>query len=227
VSQYILRRHENLGYFRDVPVRRVIHNVLQRNGFSRRQPIRAATEKPLRVGFIGRLDPCKGLEPLISAFESLDMAEAELVVAGRGPADYERKLRSLSRAPSVRFLGRVSAPDFYSSVDVVVVPSLCNDVLPSVVYEALVSGRPVIGSTLGGIPEMIEHRYNGLLFNPEVPGDLQASLRAFLVDEALQKSLAHGASMSGRNYSDVGSWIQSYVQVYEAALAASSKAAIR
>ena len=215
VSHYILDRHLQEGYFRHVPIRQVIHNARDalELGVAAPTPPRDPNA-PLRIGFIGRLDPTKGVEVLLVAFKQMQVPGVELWIAGNGKADYEQGLRASWGDPRVRFLGRVTPRDFYPQVDVVVVPSLWNDTFPGVVFEALAFGRPVIGSRRGGIPEMIREDENGLLFEPDRPGELLAALLLLAGDPGLRFRLGEAARDSARPFLDRRSWVENYIDLY-------------
>ena len=53
---------------------------------------------------------------------------------------------------------------FYEMINFLVIPSICYDNSPLVIYESFSTGTPVIGSDIGGIPELIKENYNGFLF---------------------------------------------------------------
>lgn len=79
---------------------------------------------------------------------------------------FEISRRSLSKSINlVEYCERVDVPDVYASSDVIVVPSLYDN-FPTVCLEALSAGKPVIGSNVGGIPEIVDDGVNGLLFKP-------------------------------------------------------------
>ncbi|MFW5455017.1 glycosyltransferase family 4 protein [Thioalkalivibrio sulfidiphilus] len=213
VSRFMLDRHRALGYFEGVPIQRVIHNARDANALGSEAASVIAQHEGLRFGFIGRLDPAKGIEPLIDAFLAADLPNAELWIAGSGRQHDEERLHSKTTDPRIRFLGRVAPRDFYPQVDAVVVPSFWNDNLPGVVFEALAFGKPVIGSRRGGIPEMIRHEENGLLFEPDAPGELQAALEA-MADDALRAQLMAQAKPSSAPFVDMAGWVAQYEALY-------------
>lgn len=221
VSQFVLKQHLSLGYFDTVKLRRVIHNVLPLS----KVPPPHMPLKPehlgVRFGFIGRLSPVKGVDRLIRAFSRLGATYAELWVAGDGGSGYARELQSLAEGARVRFLGRVAATDFYKEVDVVLVPSAWNDPLPTVVIEAFASGRPVIATRRGGIPELIEDGENGLLVNPDDPDELYNAMRRLQVDDGLRQRLAAGASRAALRHLDVRGWASQYTRILEEVVQAS------
>jgi glycosyltransferase involved in cell wall biosynthesis len=213
VSRFMLDRHRALGYFEGVPIQRVIHNARDANELGSGGASVIVPHEGLRFGFIGRLDPAKGIEPLIDAFLAAGLPNAELWIAGSGRQHDEERLHSKTTDPRVRFLGRVAPRDFYPQVDAVVVPSLWNDNLPGVVFEAFAFGKPVIGSRRGGIPEMIRHRENGLLFEPDAPGELQAVLEG-MADDALRAQLTAQAKPSSGPFVDMAGWVAQYEALY-------------
>ena len=159
---------------------------------------------PHRVGFIGRLDPGKGLEALIGAAHEV---EATFVVAGErhtGPAEYEEKIRRLAAAVPdgrVRLIGRVpDAGVVLGEVDVLVVPSEMEP-WGRVAAEALLAGVPVIAASSGGLPEIIEDGYNGLLFDPGSASRLAERLRYLLARPDLRRRFGDAGRASKARFS--------------------------
>jgi len=126
----------------------------------------------------------------------------------------------------VRFLGRVAPRDFYPHIDVMVVPSIWNDTFPGVVFEALAFGKPVIGSRRGGIPEMIREGENGLLFEPDTPGDLIAALRHLAADADLRHRMGEAARRSAQPFLDRDRWIAQYQALYQSIAHGSLRTAV-
>lgn len=215
VSQYILDRHVAEGYFSKVPIRRVIHNARDPHSLGLDTHSPAAPHAGTRFGYIGRLDPPKGVELLIDAFKTLQPPDAELWIAGNGKPNYEIALRAQAQGDArIRFLGRVTPGDFYPQVDVVVVPSLWNDILPTVVFEAMAFGKPVIGSQRGGIPEMIRNGENGLLFDPNTQESLTGVIEDVTNNWNLIARLSGDATSSSRAFLDVNKQTQIFNYLY-------------
>lgn len=214
VSEFILQRHQQFGYFNGVPVQRMIHNVRDPDQLGVLAASGSHLHTGLRIGYIGRLDPLKGLDLLITAFQQADIPDSELWIAGSGKQAYEKYLRELISDPRIRLLGRQRPSDFYPQVDAVMVPSLWNDNLPSVVFEALAFGKPVIGARRGGIPEMINDGENGLLFEPDLPGDLKRVIETIAVN-ANRAQLTENAKRSSAPFIDIQGWISKYEKLYK------------
>lgn len=179
VSQFVLERVCSGPRFEGVPVREVLYNV--KDGglppFSAPRP----PDGTFRIGFIGSLYPNKGARELLEAFRRLPGQYLRLLVAGRGDSSYQATLQELADGDSrIELLGYSSPAEFFPSIDLAVVPSLWQDTLPTVVFEAHGFGVPVLGSRRGGIPEMVVPGENGDLFDPDLPGDLEARLVAMI-----------------------------------------------
>ena len=216
VSRYILERHLAFGCFQDVALRRVIHNVRSPDYLGLDEPSpRRESRAGLRIGFIGQLLPTKGVGILIDAFKAAALPNAELWIAGSGKPDYAASLHQNAASISVRFLGRVAPRDFYPQVDIVVVPSLWQEPLGLVVVEALAFGKPVIASRRGGIPEMIKDGENGILFEPNRPGELRAALGLLAKDSEMLARMGEVAKISAGPFLDQRQWITEYLGFYE------------
>jgi glycosyltransferase involved in cell wall biosynthesis len=135
--------------------------------------------------FVGRLeDPIKRVGVLIKAFAPLarQHPDADLVVVGDGPdRDTLCGLASAHCPGRVRFAGWVTGPaalaSLYRSAEVLVLPSL-SEGFPNVVGEAMGCGTPVLGSDVGGIPELVVPGETGWL----VPAGDDPALAAALAE---------------------------------------------
>ncbi|HEY3063329.1 MAG TPA: glycosyltransferase family 4 protein [Chloroflexota bacterium] len=141
-----------------------------------------------RVGFIGRLEPVKGLEVLLAALP-LVKTSASLVIAGDGP---ERSRLVGTAAHVLPALPYDDVPAFLKAIDVLVLPSVT--ILPvhreqfgRVLVEAMAAGVPVIGSNSGAIPEVIGEA--GLIVPERDPAALASAIDRVLSDAALRRSL--------------------------------------
>lgn len=116
--------------------------------------------------YFGRLSPDKGIRTLIRAMKSLP--DIKLKVAGDGPlksvlSDYIAE----NKMTNVELLGPKYGEELFDLIRnarFVVVPSECYDNYPLAVLESFALGKPVLGTRLGGIPELIVENYNGWFF---------------------------------------------------------------
>jgi glycosyltransferase involved in cell wall biosynthesis len=154
------------------------------------------TAAPLIFGYIGVVDPVKGVHLLVEAVAPL--SEAELRIYG-GETDYtpypnrRRFLAQLRRSPHIRLMGRYDNHDvgrILSEVDVVVVPSIWYENAPLVIREAFLARKPVITAAFGGMQEWVQDGVNGLLFRPRDVEDLRRTLRRFIANPNLVHQLS-------------------------------------
>jgi len=85
---------------------------------------------------------------------------------------------------------RWDTPDVYAACDMIVIASLRTEASPIVLREAFASGRPVIATKVGDIPEIIEHRQNGLLIEPGNARALADAILEFVRDPQLAANCA-------------------------------------
>jgi len=134
-------------------------------------PFDTARPRPIRVVFMGYNNYYKGLPMLADTLELLTpeyLARIELFVYAKAVEEIEWRLRRLE--------GRLAGltvrsaylyediPAMLSGKDVGLVPSVWWDNGPQTVMEYMACGLPVIGAELGGIPDIVKHGHNGLLF---------------------------------------------------------------
>jgi glycosyltransferase involved in cell wall biosynthesis len=157
VSQYTLKEHIARHYFEGVPSTVIynIHQMIEPSKPLLRQALkRERTSGDLVFGFIGRVEEEKGIETLLSATGQLRQSNWKLKIAGKGLDGYVRKLSEKFSDRRIEWLGFTDAAEFYSCVDVVIIPSLLNEALPYVCVESLHEGRSLICALSGGIPEI-------------------------------------------------------------------------
>lgn len=167
----------------------------------------APTYKPERlrlesrtITFIGSLIRQKGVDVLIRAFESVKkkFPDAELVIIGDGRE--KKSLEKLSRelGTEVNFLGyREDLDSILEKSAVLALPSR-EEGFGLVLLEAMAAGVPVVASRVGGIEEIIEHEYNGILF--ENSGELAEGIIKILENEELRKKLIENGRESLKKF---------------------------
>jgi glycosyltransferase involved in cell wall biosynthesis len=216
VSRFIIDKHLHHGCFRTA-LRHMIYNAYERPADALRLAPAGEHLGPLRIGYLGRLHPSKGVDQLIHAFGKLWTDEAELWIAGSGKPQDEAALKALAgEQRKVRWMGFVKPESVLGKLDVLVVPSLWHDTAPRVVLEAFAFGVPVIGSNRGGIPELVTDE-TGWIFDPAKPESLETLLRHCLQDR--KRLAAMGASALARSrYFTSESCVGGYLKIYEAVL---------
>jgi glycosyltransferase involved in cell wall biosynthesis len=153
------------------------------------------------VLFVGWLSPTKGLAELMDAFIGLRDSRPKLRLALIGEGSYEEDIQQKAQAAGImdRLLlpGRMSSEEvarWMAACDVFCLPSY-SEGCPNVVVEALASGRPVVATDVGGIPELVDERC-GLLVPAKDTAKLQdaldASLRESWDAEAISRLVGRG-----------------------------------
>ncbi len=131
------------------------------------------TDDHLVLSVISRLHPVKGHTIMFYALQHVIKAYnfVRLLVVGSGPEkeNLEKIVDELGLAKYVIFTGfRRDIPDVLSATDILVQPSI-SEGFGLTVIEGMAMNRPVIASAVGGIPEIIKDRFNGLLVTPGDP----------------------------------------------------------
>ena len=88
----------------------------------------------------------------------------------------------------------------YATSDVIVIPSR-SEGLPNVLLEAMASGKPVVATRVGGIPEVLSDGVNGRLVPPDDPVRLGDAMAALLADRQLRHALGERACLDARRFS--------------------------
>lgn len=148
-----------------------------------------------------RLVPVKGHEVLIHALAQLKSKRTDwhcwLIGDGELRQQLEQQVQQLQLDDSITFLGnRSDVPSLLKQADIFVLPSL-QDNLPFSVMEAQVTGKPVIVTAAGGIPEMVEHGNTGLIVPAGDHTSLSNSLENLLANDELRKQLGKNARKYG------------------------------
>lgn len=213
VSQFVLNKHLSAGFFEEASIKKVVFNARSLKAeVARREPLQGRSPI-VRFGFIGTLSPAKGVELLLSEFAG-KLPGATLSIAGRGDPAYVEALKRRYEGDTVRFLGYAKPADFFSSIDVLVVPSLWNDTYPGVAVESCIYGVPVIGSARGGIPEIITDKLTGLIFEPTREGALLEAMKHFVDFPKQAEKMGAAALESSRAMVDIKGWLDTYENLY-------------
>lgn len=117
----------------------------------------------------------------------------DLKTGGRTRREMEARVEALGLSSHFKFLGfRRDAPRIVQAFDMVVVPSHVEP-LGNATLEAMAVGRPVIGSRVGGIPEMVVDTKTGLLVPPSNPTTLADAIERLVNDQLLREQMSSAA----------------------------------
>jgi len=151
------------------------------------------------VGMISVLRSWKGHATFLEAAAQL-LADGKrrihFVIAGDGPAreEWTRKIALDPWKGHVTLIGhRADVPNVLASLAVLVLPSYAHEGIPQIILQAQAMARPVVATTIGGIPEVVADGVTGLLVPPRDGDALAEKIAAVLDDPALAASLGQAA----------------------------------
>lgn len=173
----------------------------------------------LRVGYLGQIEPLKGVDLLVRAFHQLDEPAATLTLHGNHLKNlaYTAELTRWSDGdPRIHFAGpfaRDERAEVLRGLDVVVVPSRWYENAPFVIAEAQAMKTPVIAADLGGMAEVVRDGVDGLLFTPEGVDDLARCLRRLIDEPMLLPALRMGSPAPRTTVQDTSDLSVQYARV--------------
>lgn len=157
------------------------------------------------VFFIGRIEPRKGFDILVKAWESIikEIPNAKLIVAGEdhpwkeGKSFYNWSMSQINQETrsKIDYLGFVDSNRkelLYRECDIFVMPSRYES-FGLVFLEAMRYGKPIVSCKVGGIPEVVSDRKTGLLVRPDNANELAKAIIALLKNDTLRYQMGIAA----------------------------------
>jgi glycosyltransferase involved in cell wall biosynthesis len=198
-SHFLANQFGKMGF--KYPIK-VIHNPFNTEAFTKRK---SHSKKQHAVLYAGRFSVDKGIALYLNLAKQF--SDITFLIAGAG--DVEDDVRKADREmANVEYLGSLNREQLFNTfdkVDYLILPSIWYENNPNIIIEAMSFGLPVIGSNLGGIPELIGGG-RGFLFDPLKPASLPDLMKSLdtLSPEAYQevseKSMAFAQTLSFENY---------------------------
>jgi glycosyltransferase involved in cell wall biosynthesis len=146
--------------------------------------------------FVGDLRREKGVDVLLDAYRSIDGAPPLVLISKTAGSPWPLPANVLQ----LRDWPNRAVRSAQRRCLALVAPSVWAEPWGMVILETLAGGRPVIGSRVGGIPDLIEHRRNGLLVEPGDREALREAIEAIVAEDGLLDSLAQGAASWAHQY---------------------------
>ena len=172
-------------------------------------------------GIVGIFHPRKGHKILIDAVSQLHQGkERGALFLVEGPLDHARELMDYAREKNVTgevvFVGAWdSIFNFYRMIDVLVLPSLCDEDFPNVIVESMSLGIPTVSTRIAGIPEAIEDGYNGYLVEPGNSRQLSRVLATIIEKPHVVASLGLNCLKVFNDKFDYSTIIGQYLELFE------------
>ncbi len=176
--------------------------------------------KSIIFGTLGRFVPEKGHMTFLDATKLLVNKgyDFKVVIAGYGPLehDYRRFISDSSLESIVSCPGIVSdVARFYASLDVYVQPSSSSECLPIVIIEAMASSCPVVGTHVGGIPEIVRDGVSGLVVPPNNPAALASAMEKMIREPHTRRFFAKNAVKQAKEHYDIKVTAASILSLYQ------------
>ena len=163
----------------------------------------------LVAGVAANLEYWKGIDVLLEAARLVrSPLRLEIYGVGSKQAELERQAEGLD----AHFNGFVQSP--LAGLDVLVQPSRADN-LPLAILEAMASGLPVIGTRVGGIPELVVDGETGLLVRPERPEELAVALDSLAANQELRLELGRRGRERVREHFSADGIARRTVALYE------------
>jgi len=202
ISKFVLNTHIKSGYFKNAR-KTIIFNPI--NDIDKNLQISKKKNNELLFGFVGRLEEAKGIEFLLENFPS----DKILYIFGNGKESYVNYLKKKFDNKNIVFKGYAKTKDIYTTIDILIVPSLWNEPFGRIVPEANSYEIPVLVSNRGGLPELVINGKNGYVFNPNNTNDFNEKLN--LIQELYSsENMIFDSKTFKENYI-----VQQYVEFYK------------
>jgi glycosyltransferase involved in cell wall biosynthesis len=145
---------------------------------------------PLKLVFIGRIQPQKGVDLLIEAVRGFTAAEVQVDLYGKeeGTDFYRQCIAALDTLDTATFRGmlrREEVLDTLAEYDMLCLPSTFSEMSPLVIQEAFAAGIPVLASKVYGNAEQVKDGQNGLLFDFKSAASLRAKISELINEPEL------------------------------------------
>jgi glycosyltransferase involved in cell wall biosynthesis len=180
------------------------------------QPTHGFQEKS--IVYVGRLSEEKGVDTFIDAAKDLNL---KFKIIGEGPMkeSLSQKVRS-QNIRNVEFLGYRTGTDLQEEMKksmFTVLPSKCYENNPRIVMEAFALAKPVVGSRIGGIPELVKDNDTGLTFQSGNANDLRSKIEYLLNNPDKIFEMGKNARDFAEKELNAGKHYKKLMEIYELA----------
>ncbi|MHA1705620.1 MAG: glycosyltransferase family 4 protein [Promethearchaeota archaeon] len=179
------------GYDEQI-IKKIVHNAKNKN--------------KVKIVFVGNLRPIKDPLTLLKGFKKVikKYPNIKLQIVGDGSLKgyLEVFCRRNNLSSKVVFEGKKAHKETLKiiSESTIFVLTSIQEGLPTALIEAMALGKPVVATNVGGIPEVIRHRINGILVPPQSPKAVSEALDKLITSPALREKLSTAAAESVKNY---------------------------
>lgn len=179
---------------------------------NKRVPYKSARDEPVRLLFVGAVGKLKGENDLIAALAILrdDGKNVRASFLGYGAESLKDNCARCGVTDLIEYLGPVAMREriaFYERADIFVLPTHA-EAMPISVIEAMAAGLPIISTAVGGIPEILGHGEEGLLFPAGDVKALAEAIRVLVEDRQTRVTMGRNARKRARKQMDFAAYIE-------------------
>lgn len=203
-----------------------VYNGMELGNFPPIGPIEVVPG-PARILSVGRLVPFKGFDVLIAACAELKAAEQQFTceIVGDGPlrerlqrqiieADVSDVVTLVGALPQQQIFEKLRTCDIFALASVVD-DAGASDVFPTVILEAMASSRPVVSTSVAGIPEAVAHGLTGLLVPPGDSSAFARALERLIADQWLRVTFGAQGRSRVEQYFQIEATITPLMALFE------------
>lgn len=210
-SQFVIDKLRENGLFLNTKSTRLFNAIsLDDAGLAKK------SYDTINILYSGQVTRIKGIHILINAFKQLKHKHIMLHIAGRG--NYVEKLKEMAGSDSrIVFHGFKQWDELralYKKANFTVVPSIWYEPFGNIIIESYKYGTPVVASRIGGIPEIVEDSYNGLLFEAGNVNQLRKIMESLIENPTELERLSRGAFESVKGF-DINNRILEIEEMYQ------------
>lgn len=198
----------------------VIRNGIDLRPFDSAAPCLRETPAPFTIGLVGRLSPEKGIDIFLQAAKRILVKHpsTRFVTIGDGPDrdKLQALISELGITSKALLLGRRDdMPSVYASLDIMVSSSR-QEGLPIALLEGMASSRPIVATSVGEVPSLIQNNVTGILIPPNDPDVLADAIAGLIDDSSRRKFLGARARRLVEAEFSAARMAIDYLKVYEA-----------
>ena len=168
--------------------------------------------------YFGRLSKEKGILNLIEAFSYIK--NQNLHIAGDGPEreKIEKIIKDRHLENNIKLLGFLNQKEMQEEIancKFVVVPSIWYENCPYSILETLATGKPVIGADIGGIPELVKDKENGLIYRYNSSSELETKMKLLFENQELVEEYGTKAKKIAQKEYSREKYYNKIIKIYE------------
>ena len=225
VSKLVYNAQLKSAYPEHISKYHLIYNGIDTSSFEKRANY--YPQKPIKIGYAGRMVEDKGIMTLLQAADLLKNKynfPCEIYLAGQGDKTFLKKCNDFIASKGLedifhyqKFLEDMSK--FYKNIDIFVLPSIVREAFGLVLCEAMCSGVPVISTGSGAQAEIVDDNINGFIVPPKDADAIAKHIMALCSDRQKYQDFAAAGHLKVQKYFDIKLMVNKINTLFEKLLA--------